>query len=150
MKRIFGFCLMVVGLLYLASALPQHAVAHEGATGIIKERMDEFSRARAQLKQLRRATMAHDFDVVAKITDDMAGWAQRMGDTFPEGSNMAPSEAADNIWTDSSGFASAISRYQEAIGQLNKVALAQDRDTLVPAFQQVGAACKACHMQFRK
>ena len=145
------YCGTVALSLFLTNAFfQQTAIAHKGATGIIKERMDEFSHARFQLKQLRQAAQAKEFETISAITSDMLDWAERMPDAFPVGSDGAPSEAAPTIWSDPQGFAAAIARYEGAIRQLNQSALRQDHETLMPAFRELGASCKACHQRYRQ
>ena len=124
--------------------------AHEGAAGIIKERMDKFQQARLHMKQIRGALLADDFVAIAAITQEMRPWAQDMADYFPEGSDDAPSEALPAIWTDSTGFLAKISQYQAGIQQLNAAALSQDKDATRAAFGVVGASCQSCHRTYRQ
>ena len=124
------------------------ATAHEGATGIIKERMDKFSEARQQMRQMRQALS--DTAKIAEISQSMLPWAQEMENAFPAGSDGAPSEASPQIWTDREGFASKITAYHEAILTLNEAALSGDETATIAAYQALGASCKSCHRSYRQ
>ena len=124
--------------------------AHKGATGIVKERMDKFSEARGQMKQMRGALQANSLDIVVEITSDMRQWAKDMPHAFPAGSDMAPSEALPAIWDDKDGFAQAIAAYDEAIIALQKAALGGDQTNALGKFRALGQACSNCHKTYRK
>ena len=85
------------------------ALAHSGATGVMKERMDamgEMGDAMKRLTPMMRGQTAYDPDVVRNTADTMIGHAgTQMTELFPKGSNGAPSEALDAIWEDWEGFA---------------------------------------------
>lgn len=144
--RNFGAC----SLLITASLAISSAHAHQGATGIVKERMDAFSEARGQMKQLRGAIGGSEFEAITDITARMQIWADKMADYFPEGSDQSPSEAAPTIWSDPDGFAAKISAYQQSIKALNGAALSGDRDSTIQAFSALGQSCKNCHQSYRK
>ena len=124
--------------------------AHQGASGIVKERMDEFLKARGQMKQMQRALQNNQFETIADISADMQNWAKNMVKSFPEGSNEKPSEASLSIWRDSTGFANAAAFYNDSLIKLNESALTYDRDAVITAYQAVGQACKSCHKSYRK
>lgn len=144
--RLISLCLSVI----MIAAMPISLSAHQGASGIVKERMDQFSEARGQMKQINAALRASDLPAVAEITSQMMAWADEMADAFPEGSDNAPSEASPAIWQDAEGFAAAIARYDSAIDSLNKAALSNDASATLKGFKMVGAACKNCHRTYRK
>lgn len=146
MNRFVTGVLSISSCLFLAAA----TYAHEGATGIVKERMDAFNEARGQMKQIRGAIGGAEFDAVAEITAKMQIWADKMADYFPEGSDQPPSEAAPTIWSDPDGFAAKISTYQQSIKALNAAALSGDRDITIQAFGALGQSCKSCHQTYRK
>ena len=141
-------------LIALISALvclfAAQSFAHKGATGIVKERMDKFSEARGQMKQIRGALQANSLDIVVEITSDMRQWATDMPHAFPAGSDMAPSEALPAIWDDKDGFAQAIAAYDEAIIALQKAALSNDQTNALDKFRALGQACSNCHKSYRK
>lgn len=126
------------------------AIAHKGATGIVKERMDKFSEARGQMKQMRSALSVNALADVAEITSHMRIWAAAMPAAFPAGSDSAPSEALPAIWEDSEGFAKAIAAYDEALISLQQAALADNQPLALKQFRALGQACSNCHNTYRK
>ena len=148
--RALVICAVLLGGLWQSDMIGREALAHEGATGIIKERMDNFSAARNYMKAMRGAVGANDFAKIDEITSKMMPWAETMGDFFPEGSDKSPSEAAPTIWSDRAGFEMKITAYHEAIQALNAAALSQDSAATTSAFRALGASCKSCHQGYRK
>ena len=146
MNRFVIVVLSVTSSLFLATA----TYAHDGATGIVKERMDAFSEARGQMKQIRGAIGGSEFDTIAEITARMQIWADKMANYFPEGSDQPPSEAAPTIWSDPDGFATKISVYEQSIQALHAAALSGNRDSTIQAFGALGQSCKSCHQIYRK
>lgn len=85
------------------------ALAHSGATGVMKERMDamgEMGEALKRLTPVMRGQTDYDPGVVRDAADTMIRHGgSEMTTLFPEGSNGAPSEALDAIWEDWDDFA---------------------------------------------
>ena len=99
-----NFFLLAVsaGLLLSVSAF-----AHKGATGIVKERMDNFKASQMALKQILAASKRNDFEAIVPLANQIKNWAEIMPTKFPSGSDGPPSEAALTIWIDFEGFKSA-------------------------------------------
>jgi len=148
--RAFVICAVLCGGLWHWDMIGRDALAHQGATGIIKERMDNFSAARGYMKAMRGAVGANDFAKIDEITKAMMPWAETMATYFPDGSDESPSEAAPTIWSDRAGFEVKIAAYQEAIMTLNAAALSQDSAATTSAFRKLGGSCKSCHQSYRK
>lgn len=93
----------------VASSVGLAAMAHSGATGVMKERMDAMGEMGDEMKRLTpmmRGQTEYDPDVVRNAADTMIGHAgTQMTELFPEGSNAKPSEALDAIWEDWQEFA---------------------------------------------
>ena len=140
-----ALCLTLAFLVPIS--LSHDARAHAGATGIVKERMDAFSQARQQMKEIGGALRSNNNEMVAELSAKMLPWAETMGDYFPEGTDGAPSEASAAIWSDPDGFAEKIAAYRQALINLNEIALANG-DTKT-AFGAVSASCKSCHRAYR-
>ncbi len=94
---------------FIASSVGLAALAHSGATGVVKERMDAMGEMGDEMKRLApmmRGQTEYDPDVVRSAADTMIGHAgTQMTELFPEGSNGMPSEALDAIWEDWEEFA---------------------------------------------
>lgn len=89
-------------------AITGAALAHGGATGVVKERMDgmmAMGNAVKSLSSMMRGDVDYDADVVktnAQTIQQHAG--ETLTKLFPEGTDGAPSEAKPEIWSDWSEF----------------------------------------------
>ena len=139
---VFGFiCLGVFSL---------NASAHDGASGIVKERMDKFTISKSQLKQIKAALIAKDFDIVANSAANLRDWARIMPNYFPEGSGMPPSEASPRIWEEFDSFIATAKNHERAAVNLINAAKAGQEAEAIDAFKALAGTCSACHKKFRK
>ena len=138
------FLALSVGLLLSVSAL-----AHKGATGIIKERMDNFKASQTALKQIFAASKRNDFEAIVPLANQIKNWAEIMPTKFPTGSDGPPSEAAPAIWTDFEGFKLAAKENFEAASFLEVTALNGDAKATAKAIKQLAGTCKSCHQSYR-
>lgn len=88
----------------LASIIAVTALAHGGATGIVKERMDGMSALKNSMKTLTpmmQGKTPYDADVVRREAEQIGRHAgDSMTRLFPDGSGGKPSEAKPEIWSD--------------------------------------------------
>ena len=133
----------------IAVSLSAAALAHSGATGIVKERMDRFARSKDNLKAIETYLRSGDFDAIVPQAEEIRDWAAEMPDYFPEGSNQKPSAAAPEIWTNFHGFKTAAQTHYEAADGLVSAAMSKDADATMAAFSATAATCKSCHQSFR-
>ena len=63
------------------------SLAHEGATGIIKSRMERFKENKEGMKTIK-GNLAKDTAVIAQKASEIKAWANEMVEFFPEGSNQ--------------------------------------------------------------
>ena len=63
------------------------ALAHSGATGIVKERMDMFKKNQNNLKAIKSHIRSENCESIVKLADEIRDWAVKMPEHFPEGSN---------------------------------------------------------------
>ena len=87
----------------------------------------------------------------AKTVDDVAGELLSM---FPEGSGpggtgIDETRAKPEIWSDWAGFEAKAKAFDDAAALLTVAAAANDLAAIGEAAKQVGAACKACHQDYR-
>ena len=141
-----NFFLLAVsaGLLLSVSAF-----AHKGATGIVKERMDNFKASQMALKQIFAASKRNDFEAIVPLANQIKNWAEIMPTKFPSGSDGPPSEAAPAIWIDFGGFKSAAKENFEAAILLELTALNGDAKATTKAIKQLAGTCKSCHQSYR-
>lgn len=87
----------------IATSTAFAALAHGGATGIVKERMDamaDMGKAVKAITPMMRGETDYDAKVVRQAAATFSRHAgESMTDLFPEGSGGMPSEAKDAIWS---------------------------------------------------
>src|SRR3989304_2910913 len=96
---------MISKLIWLAilsgAAFATLALAHEGATGVVKERMDLMKRQQKDMKligDMAKGKTTFDATKAAEAARDIDVTAKKIQDLFPEGSSGGKSEALDAIW----------------------------------------------------
>ena len=139
---------MVIGAAGMLAA--PHIMAHDGATGIIKERMDKFKASQGHLKAISKLMGGDAFGEIAERAVAMRDWGVAMPNAFPEGSDKAPSDALPAIWSDNAGFKDAANNHVIALDALINAAEGKDMGAVTIAFRDVAGTCKACHMKYRK
>ena len=140
---------IIVAILILTSAVYRDAIAHSGAKGIVKERMDYFKASQDNLKKIRTHIRNENYASIIPLANSIASWSAKMSDYFPAGSNMKPSEASPKIWSDFEGFMAAAQSNWKATISLSKAAEIGDRDSVIAAFRETAESCKSCHKTYR-
>ncbi len=127
------------------------AVAHTGATGIVKERMDGMGELASAMKRLSAIVKSGGGDAIelrALGETIMVHSGAAMLERFPEGSLPDVSEASPAIWTDWQKFSEISMDLHSAASELMSAAGTPKMD--LPAIvQEIGATCGACHKDFR-
>jgi cytochrome c556 len=113
MKRVITLCIL--------SCLAVVTQAHEGAQGVIKDRMDRFKENKESIKAIK-ANLGGDASVIAKEALAIQNWANQMTDFFPEGSTQSPSEALPAIWENFEDFKARAAANANAAGDLANLA----------------------------
>ena len=142
--------LFVLAIFTLSHLSPPAALAHKGAMGIVKERMDKFEASEKATKRIKQALSRGDTAVVIAEAEFLVSWAREIESFFPENSNQPPSEAKDNIWLQWSDFLGAIQSFESASEALIDAAAAEDPLAVSGAFKDMTKSCKSCHQQFRE
>ena len=126
------------------------AGAHKGASGIVKERMDDMKLLKTSMKALSKVVQGKlDFSqgLAVKHGRQIAAVAARMPKRFPHGTNAKPSEALDSIWKEWPEFQKSAEEMRVAAVLIEQTKSASAfRDT----FGALGATCRSCHKRFRK
>lgn len=127
------------------------ALAHQGATGIIKERMDGMevlAQSMKALVQMERSGQT-DLNKAAEIANQIQAHAgEAMTSRFSEGHQQKVSEASPTIWQDWESFEKIADGLFVAAAQLEIDAVAGDLN-LGTAIKELGATCSSCHQDFR-
>ena len=143
-----AFCMFAGFTVSLSS--PPAALAHKGAMGIVKERMDKFEASEKATKRIKQALSRGETAVVTAEDEFLVSWAREMKSYFPENSNQTPSEARDEIWLQWDDFIGAIQSFNNASNALMDAAASEDPRAMRGAFKEMTKSCKSCHQQFRE
>jgi len=128
------------------------ALAHEGATGVVKERMDLMDSQKDAMKvigEMAKGKTPFDAAKAAEAARDIETTAQKIHELFPEGSTGHPSDAKPEIWTHWDEFTGDADKLNAAAKDLAAVLEAGSPDWKGD-FKTVIDACKTCHKTFRK
>ena len=128
------------------------ALAHEGATGVVKERMDLMKRQQDDMKLLGdMAKGKTSFDPVkaAEAARDVSITAKKIHELFPEGSAGHPSDALPSIWKEWDRFAGNATSLESAADELASSIDGNAAQGWKAGFQKLTDACKSCHQDFR-
>ena len=133
----------------LGLSAPPSVLAHNGATGIVKDRMSKFEASEKATKRIKQAFSRGDTAVVIAEAKFLLSWAREMQSYFPENSNQPPSEAKVEIWLQWDDFVGAIQSYDKAAQALIYAAETQNTRAIDGAFKEMVRSCKSCHQRFR-
>jgi len=127
------------------------ASAHDGASGIVKERMDQmkgFAAASKKIKSELSKGAAYDPVVVSAEAVRIARHAgAKLTKFYPQGSLHAPSEASAAIWQNNTDFEAAAQQLVERALALGNAPTSESATTAFAALLQ---NCAACHQHFRQ
>ncbi len=140
---------MLKKILILA-LLSSFTLAHQGATGVVKERMDvmsSISKANKTLSNMSRLKMKFDSEKVnasASIIAEHAG--ESLLELFPDQSLSSESDAKAVIWTKWEDFSQLSFDMESAATALVDV---NQETKFAAAYKRLGKTCSGCHRQFR-
>lgn len=143
---------MRTAIVFAASAMTlisAGALAHSGATGVVKERMDgmkEMSHAAKAMGAVKAGAIPFSFATLNLAGREIARHGAAARELFPEGSLHSPSEALPAIWSDRETFDRLLDQMTRAAEQLSVTA---DRDEAMALTNRIGGLCKDCHATFR-
>ena len=115
--------------------------------GVIEERKARFKENVAILRAIQTQIGEGDFEAIAAGGRNIADWAIKMPDFFPEGSESAG--ALDAIWLDFNDFQLKAAANKEAALQLEQAAGTEDAGQIMAAVQKLSGTCKSCHRAFK-
>jgi len=138
----------------IISAVSGTALAHTGATGVVRQRMDLMEDIADRMKELGgmiRGRESFDPELAGSAADALAGHAVEMLSLFPEGSAGGTSEARPAIWVDWQEFEGLAGALEEKASALSTAAQdAESVDEIRPLFADMGRTCSQCHEDFRQ
>ncbi len=125
-------------------------LAHETATGVVKERMDQMKEMGRAMKRINdRLKSKRDLTAIAADAERIRDAAQKLPSLFPDGSTDEHSEAKLQIWKQWARFTDGARALQSEADALKEAALAGSAADLTIRVRAVTAACTACHDEFR-
>jgi cytochrome c556 len=144
------FCLTLLACALSATL----ALAHEGATGVVKERQDLMESQKDAMKvigDMAKGKTPFDAAPATKAANDIHTTAKKIHDLFPEGSGgeKNKSDALPAVWENWDRFTANADDLATAADALAKALGDSASEAWKPAFQKVGEACKSCHEDFR-
>jgi cytochrome c556 len=128
------------------------SLAHEGATGVVKERMDLMKRQQKDMKRIgdmAKGKTPFDAAKAAEAARDVSVTAKKIHELFPEGSAGGHSEALDSIWKEWDRFVGNADELETVATELASTLETPAGEDWKAAFQKVTDACKSCHEDFR-
>jgi cytochrome c556 len=144
------FIILATLLITASATVPGILSAHDGATGIVKERMDNFKATQGHLKAIGGLMRSQDYAAIIEHAEQIKAWADKMPEYFPAGSGSAPSAAKARIWEDFDGFKAAAQTHATATQGIIDAAQAEDMTALTAAFRATADSCGGCHKVFKK
>ena len=142
-------CALAGSVIALVSA--GAVLAHEGATGVVKQRMEMMKAMAAQMKALKSMVdgqTAYDPDVIAAVAEKISTHAASIAPSFPSGANQHPSEARPEIWTDWDSFKTSAEKLRAGAAALREIA-ANGAGPAKPSFVEMAKTCRDCHESYR-
>ena len=149
MKLIF----LVVILMSVVS-LRLTVQAHEGAKGVVKQRMDAMKTMASSMKSLHAiATGKAKFDLDKVKTNTSAirnVGGEKLLKMFPQGSVMSPSEAKPEIWENWPTYVNLVENLSQKLDAMDAVlSTAVTRAEFYSTFMGLSQTCSNCHKRFR-
>lgn len=130
------------------------SVAHDGATGIVKERMEAMKDISSRMKSIAKMIKGEEplnaarLSLMATEIENHGGEA--MIAKFPKGSIHGPSEAVPAIWEDWNEFQKLAFELSRKSKALATEITTNPNQLPVDAFKVLAKNCKSCHDDFRK
>lgn len=127
------------------------AGAHDGASGIVKERMEQMKGFAAATKTIKSELSKGAGYDPAVIQAEAASIQRHAGAAltkfYPSGSMHPPSEASAAIWQNQANFEAAAILLGSRASALQN---APTPDNAKAAFAELLQSCAACHKRFRE
>ena len=128
--------------------------AHEGAKGVVKQRMDAMKTMASSMKSLHAiATGKAKFDREKVKTNTSAirnVGGEKLLKMFPQGSVMSPSEAKPEIWENWPAYVNLVENLSQKLDAMDAVlSTAVTRAEFYSTFRGLSQTCSNCHKRFR-
>jgi len=133
--------------LFLTASILATCLISVTQAGVIEDRKSKFKESVAILRAIKTQIGKGDFEAVAAGGRNIADWATKMPDFFPQGSESAG--ARESIWLNFEDFRSKATANKQAALQLEKAAGTKDAEQIMAAVQKLSGTCKSCHQSYK-
>jgi cytochrome c556 len=117
---------------------------------MVDARQSKMGRGGGTLSRLKQAADAGtDLTTLAPQIEWLIHWADELPTLFPEGTDVAGTDARPEIWSDQAGFAAAAEHFRTATRALAAPAAANDRPAFLVAIAEVRTSCSGCHASYK-
>jgi len=131
-------------------ALMASPVAHEHATGIVKERMDGMAVMAKSMKSIgQRIKTGRHLEAIPVDAKAMLPMASKIVEWFPRGTDQHPSEARAGIWKNWPDFETKAHALEAELSRLGAVD-PRDSKAIIAQVRAVTRTCGACHDLYRE
>jgi cytochrome c556 len=142
----FAVCTASLLVVFAAAGL-----AHEGATGVAKDRMDLMGDMSQSMKSIAKRLRANrDLPAIAADADRVSKDSPHIADLFPPGSDKGVTDAKPAIWQKWGEFVGNAKKLGEETAKLSSVAATGDARAISDQYRTVTKVCIACHDTFRR
>lgn len=141
----------LVVALSLSAAFGFGATAHDGAKGVVKERMDAMktlSDAAKALGAIKAGAIPYTPRTIRRAATMIRENGEASREMFPAGTEGGASEALPVVWSEPAGFERLFNDMLAAAARME--AAAEDEAAAMAAAEDVAATCKECHRIYRK
>ena len=145
--------MLLSAALIAGSMLSAGVLAHSGAKGIVKERMDIMQNIGKGMKKVGamvKGKEPFEPETIGSQAKAISEASPGIPDLFPEGSLPMVSEALPAIWEEWDQFSSLVVKMEEEASKLQEAAETGDRRTITMQFAKLGKVCSGCHTDYRK
>ena len=140
----------LVAALGAALLIGSAALGHEGATGIVKQRMDEMVQIGRAVKRINdRLESKRGLADIARDAEEIRAAASKMPSLFPPGSRDGHSDATPAVWERWPRFVAAAEALEMEAEKLAATARSGPEAPIAAQFRLTTRACSGCHDVFR-
>jgi len=131
------------------------AFAHQGATGIVKERMQamvDMKDAVAVIGNMLRGKTDYDQQAAGAAAGQLIRHGTLIREQFPDTpeSRQKVSEATDLVWVEKARFDGLAEEFVALAEALEAAIALDDAEAIRVVFGKTGKSCSACHEDFRE
>ena len=145
--------LKIAALVFIPTFLTTSEIlAHKGATGVVRERMESMKSVAQSMKRISKALRSSSDIDRAAIKREAAAITKRAREfpgKFPVWSEGGASEAKPEVWQNPVDFASKSMALARAAERLSGAAGSGSLEELSDSFSGIGKTCGACHRIYR-